>query len=111
MSKKFKDTAGREYKIKITIPRLRWIRDEIDIDLGKKDAFIALSNNPIDLVNVLYMLVKDQADKYKISDVAFGESMDGDTLETAWEAFGEAYLSFCPSHQGRTRNQCRGCSP
>ena len=25
--------------------------------------------------------------------------MDGETLEAAWDAFGEAYLSFCPSHQ------------
>ena len=100
MSKrKFKDTKGREYKLRITIPRLRWIRDEIDVDLGKKDTFVALSNNPIDLVNVLYMLVKEQADKHGISDIEFGESMDGDTLHEAWEAFSDAYLSFCPSHQ------------
>ena len=97
--KKFKDTAGREYKIKVTIPKLRWIRDEIDVDLGQRQAFIELSNNPIDLVNVLYMLVKEQCDEYKISDVEFGESLDGDTLEKAWEAFGESYLSFCPSHR------------
>ena len=99
MSKRFKDRHGRQYKIKITIPKMRFVRDELEIDLGQQSAFIGLSNNPIELVNVLYCLVKDQADKYGLTDVQFGESFDGDTLEQAWEAFGEAYLSFCPSHQ------------
>ena len=101
MPHQFQDTEGRQYNIKVTIPRMRWIRDEIGVDLGRKDAFIALSANPIDLVNVIYMLVKDQADKYKLTDVQFGEAMDGDTLEQAWQAFSEAYLSFCPSHQAK----------
>ena len=100
MSKKrFKDTAGRQYKIKVTIPRLRLVRDELDIDLGRQDTFIALSINPIDLVNVLYLLVREQVDEHKLTDVEFGEALDGDTLEAAWAAFSEAYLDFCPSHQ------------
>lgn len=103
MSKRsFKDTAGREYKIKITIPRLRMVRDEIDVDLGKPEAFLQLATSPIDLVDVLYLLVKGQADKYKLTDVAFGESFDGPAIESAWEALSEAYLSFCPSHRADT---------
>lgn len=105
INKQFTDIEGRVYTVKVTIPRLRWIRDEIDVDLGKRTEFIQLSTNPIDLVNVLYMLVKEQADGYELTDVQFGESLDGDTLQAAWEAFGESYLSFCPSHHAKILRQ------
>ena len=107
MSKKHKrhkhgfcDKHGNEYRIKITFPLLRFVRDELDIDLGKNESYIALSNNPIDLVNVLYCLVKEQADAYGLTDVQFGEAfVNRDELDKAWAAFGKAFLSFCPSHQ------------
>ena len=95
----FTDTAGRKYKFKITIPRLQLVRDELDIDLGKPETFISLSKNPIDVVNVLYLLLRDQAKSHGVTDVQFGESFDGDVLEAAWEAFSKAYMSFCPSRQ------------
>ena len=95
----FTDVHGNVYRVKITIPKLQYVRDEIDIDLGKEAAYIELSRNPIDFVNVLYCLLIEQVKKHKLTDVEFGESFDGDVIENAWSAFSEAYLSFCPSHQ------------
>ena len=95
----FTDTAGRKYKFKVTIPRLQLVRDELEIDLGKPDSFIGLSKNPLDVVNVFYLMLRDQANEHGLTDVQFGESFDGDVLEAAWEAFSKAYLSFCPSRQ------------
>lgn len=103
MSKKekrtFRDTRGRKYTVRITIPLLRAIRDELDVDLGTPDGFFGLSSNALDVVNVLYLCVQDQASKYKLDDVGFGEALDGDTVAEAWQAFNEAYIDFCPGPQ------------
>lgn len=96
---KFVDINGDEWRIKITLPLLKLVRADLDIDIGQPTEFIALSNNPIDACDVLYVLCRKQCEKRGISDEEFGERLVGDYIQGAWEALERAYMDFCPGRQ------------
>ena len=96
---KFKTASGHSFRLKITIPRIKAIRDEFGLDIGILDDFMMLPGDLPQLVDVLYLLCEKQCKKIGMSDVEFGESLCGDSLEHAWEALERAYLAFCPSRR------------
>jgi hypothetical protein len=52
--------------------------------------------DPCLLVDVLYLLCKDQADSRDIDDTAFGKAMTPDGIEDAWTAVLEGIVLFSP---------------
>lgn len=108
----FKDREGREFNIVITVGAMKRCKALAGVDLYKlvDDKFRKLKElleNLEELCNVVYALVKDQADKMTVTeadgsqraytDEDFGNMMAGDTLYYASEAFQEAYLLFYPN--------------
>ena len=61
------------------------------------DLLPTLQGDPCKFTDVLYALMKSQADELKVTVGQFGDAMDGDTLDLAWEAFCEALVNFSPS--------------
>lgn len=98
---KFTTSKGLEVKVKITIPVIKAVRDELDINLGKIDTFLEVLDDVAKFVDVLYLASKKHLPK-KMTPEQFGEALVGDDLTEAWECFQRAYLDFCPSHQRKT---------
>ena len=96
---KFKTGTGHSFRLKITIPRIKAVREEPGIDIGILDDFIMLPGDLPKLVDVLYLLCEKQCNKIGMTDEEFGESLCGDYLEDAWSALERAYLAFCPSRR------------
>lgn len=96
---KFVDVKGDEWRVKVTLPLLKRVRSDLDIDLGKPTEFIALAENPIDACDVIYVLCRKQCERRNLTDEDFGSRLAGDVLEDAWKALEKAYLDFCPDRQ------------
>ena len=100
--KSFKDVNGKDWIISINVGSIKRVRDLLGINLLdciKSNLIDDLKSDPITLVDVLYCLVKEQADKAGISDINFGEAMAGDALEQATDAFLEELINFFPSQK------------
>jgi hypothetical protein len=53
-------------------------------------------DDPCLMVDVLYLLCKDQADKLDVDDMAFGKAMTPDGIEDAWTGVLEGIVLFSP---------------
>ncbi len=100
----FKDNAGRAWSVQINVDALKRVRSLLDVDLlevleGK--LIDRLSGDPVFLCDVLYAVVKPEADAQKISDQDFGRAMGGDALDGATAALLEDLVDFFP--QGRRK--------
>jgi uncharacterized protein (DUF4213/DUF364 family) len=51
---------------------------------------------------VLYAICKNDADKLNVSDVEFGESMSGDAISEATEAFLGELIDFFPEAKAKS---------
>ena len=102
----FKDNSGREWKISITVEAVKRVRSLCGINLldvikieEKKvtaDLLDQLATDPVLLVDVIFCICRPQADELNVSDVEFGESMTGDTVEAATAALMEELINFFP---------------
>ena len=111
--KSFKDKDGKSWIIEVNVRQVRKIRALLNIDLANMIQFDAangkpntelldrLSNDPCLLVDVIYVLCKDQADALNITDEKFAESMNGDTVESATVALLEEMVDFFPEAKRR----------
>jgi hypothetical protein len=103
----FKDTLGRQWICRVDIAAIRRARALCNIDLANSiaihqdgtvatDAIRALADDPCLLVDTIFAVVKDQADKQNIDAMQFAEGMDGDTIEAATMALMEGIVEFFP---------------
>lgn len=99
--KTFKDNEGREWCVAINSTTVKRVRDLLKVDLmsivNDKEFIASLVNDPILLVDIIYVLCKSQADDRKISDEKFGEAMAGDAIALATEAMLDELVNFSPS--------------
>lgn len=105
-TKTFQDTQGRLWAVSITVRDAKRLRDLLGLNLYglAENGFVGLGEllaDPVQLVDVLYVLCKDQADERKLSDEEFGRAFAGDTIEAGAHAFLEAFTDFFPNPQRR----------
>lgn len=103
--KSFKDSKDRTWLITINVGAIKKVRAILNIDLlniaeteGKSDFSLLqkLYDDPVLLVDVIYVLCKDEADKQNISDEDFGQGMTGAALDSAVTAFLAELTEFFP---------------
>lgn len=110
--KSFVDNAGRTWTVSINVGTIKRIRalcevnilDIITIDeKNNPDAGLLerLASDPVLLVDVLYAVCKDEADKANVSDTEFGCAMTGDTIEQATRVLLEEVIDFFPEAKRR----------
>ena len=107
----FKDTAGREWSLALNVYAVKKVRDLLSLDLldlGGSDKpgdglLFRLIADPVLLVDLLYVVCKDQADKEGVTDEQFGQAMSGDVIDAASKAFLEELPDFTPSPRDRAR--------
>ncbi len=107
---KFKDTAGREWTVEINVSAVKRVRKLLDVDLLKvldkePDGGTLLGRLGSDLallVDVLFALLKPDADERNVGDEDFGRAFSGDVILAARTAFLGALTDFFPDQRART---------
>jgi len=97
--KEFKDEEGRPWQLKVNVASIKRVRDLTGIDLLEAvegETMQRLVQNPVDLCNVMFALVKPQADEKNVTDEKFGEGMAGEAIDRAVVAFLEELTDFFP---------------
>ena len=97
--KTFKDNQGRKWTVTINVSAIKRVRAELDMDLleaieGK--LLERMVGDPILLCDILYVLVKPEADEKGITDEDFGRAMAGDAIDAACQAFIGELVDFFP---------------
>jgi hypothetical protein len=100
----FKDSAGREWRVELDVTGLKRVKAATGVDVGLlfEDAFRdyrALLRDIGRFVDVVWVLVADQAAARGVTDEEFGRALGGDALAAAVEAFQGAVADFYPSRQ------------
>lgn len=104
--KTFADNAGRMWTLAIHVFAVKRTRALCGVDLyglvdEKFEGLGRLLGDPVQFVDVLYSLCKDEADKLGITDEDFGRSLAGDSLERATDAFLAELTDFFPDPRAR----------
>ena len=96
----FKDEQNRPWSVRIDVVNAQEIKSLYDIDLldieKMAENMFRLANEPITLVNILYLLCEEQAKERNISDKDFGRLLAGDVLGEATRALEVANVNFFP---------------
>ena len=97
--KTFRDNAGRTWSVTVDVTAVKRVRSLLDVNLldvldGKLIERLAV--DPVLLCDVLYALVKPEADAGGVSDEEFGRAMAGDAIEHATTALLEELADFFP---------------
>ncbi len=102
--KTWKDAENHEYHTQITVAEVRALKSELGINLmefATGDLLQKISEDVCLLCDILFVIHREQADKYGISDADFGRNLYGDALEDATHAFVEETINFFPSQKTR----------
>jgi hypothetical protein len=97
----FTDNAGRAWCIEVNVGAIKRVRDLAKVDLANFDAkspdyVFAKLADPVALVDSLWVLCSDQANRIGVGQDAFAASLGGDALEAAHEAVLECLADFSP---------------
>lgn len=102
----FTDNAGRTWTVQVNVAAIKRVRGLLGVDLYRlvDDGFQALAklvSDPVQLADVLYCLVKDEADAKQITDEEFGRGLAGDVITLAADSFVEELIDFFPDARAR----------
>ncbi|MGI6273729.1 MAG: hypothetical protein ACOYLD_15425 [Anaerohalosphaeraceae bacterium] len=95
----FTDSTGRTWTINLTIDAAKRVRDLLGINLLEPEAgdpplLTRLGTDEILLCDVIYCLIKPQADQQAITDEQFGQALGGEAILAAQKAFYEELIDF-----------------
>ena len=104
----FTDNAGRVWTANLNVATLKRVRALAGVDLasailverdGRVEASLLerLASDPALLVDALYALCKDEADKLGVSDEDFGRAMAGDAILGTTDALLDEIVDFFPN--------------
>ncbi len=105
--RRFTDTKGRTWDIELNVRQMKRVRDILGVDLVNiistgKDGAVAtdtldrVANDPILLVDILWVLCEGQAKSAGVTDEDFGSSLAGESIAEATRAFLDELVDFFP---------------
>jgi len=97
--KTFVDTAGRSWSIQLTIDSVKRVRGLLGVNLldlvsGEPPLLTRFGTDIVLLCDVIFVLVKPQADAAEITDEQFGIALGGEAILGAQSAFYDELISF-----------------
>ncbi|QDU39670.1 hypothetical protein Mal4_40160 [Maioricimonas rarisocia] len=98
----FTDRTGRTWQVDVNVAAVKRVRDTLGINLlavlddGAR-LLADLHDDPILLVDVLYVICRPEAETAGVDDEAFGRAMSGDALLAAHAALIEGLEGFFPN--------------
>ena len=97
---KFIDANNRSWVPEINVVTIGRVRSALDINLLEllvpDNKLAERLTDPCLLVDIIYLLCKDEADRLAIDATEFGRSMTPDGIEDAWAAILEGIVLFSP---------------
>ena len=101
----FTDNAGRTWTLSLSFGAVKRVRGLLDVNLleldkGDPPLLTRLGTDPILLVDVIFAVIKPQADGLGVTDEQWAESMGGEAMLAAQKAFYGEVADFTRS-QGR----------
>ncbi len=100
--KTFTDNAGNTWSLSITVDAVKRVRSLLSVnlmDVIEGTLLEKLSEDPVLLCDVLFAVVKPEADAKGITDEQFGRAMGGDAIEAATAALLDDLVDFFPSQR------------
>ena len=100
----FTDTQGRTWTLAITVDAVKRVRALTGTDLlsvAGGDLLERLASDPVLLGDVLYAVVKPEAEVREVSDADFGRALAGDVIASATTALLEDIVDFFPAPKRR----------
>jgi hypothetical protein len=102
----FKDQLDREWHVALDVAAVARVKSRLDVNLYKVlddrcDLFQRLGADIELAVNLLYVLIADQAAAAGVGDEDFGRGLAGDAIDRAMEALVAETVAFFP-HRTRT---------
>lgn len=102
----FKDATGRSWGISVTVGVVKQVRELCGVDILAISDFaedrakdLKFLSDPVLLVDVLYVVCKDECEHRKISDEDFGRALVGDAIADASVALLEELIDFFPTEK------------
>lgn len=95
--REFKDRQGRPWIVSVNVDAVKRVRTLLEIDLldiGKGKVLEKLASDEVMMVDLVYVLIKPEADAMGVTDEDFGRSMAGDAIDRAYDAFLAEYVDF-----------------
>lgn len=95
---RFLDKDDNPWKIELDAYAIRDVRKECGIDLADGDGagLNKMADDPVLLVDVLWVLCREQAEKQGIKAEQFGKALIGDAIDRAVAAMLESIADFFP---------------
>lgn len=95
----FKDADGRDWSIAVNVTTIERLRSRLQVDLlslcdDNCKLLAQLADDPVLLVNSLYVICEDQAQARSVSDEDFGRAMFGDVIGSAHEVLMAEIVDF-----------------
>ena len=105
--RQFTDTKERVWDVELNVRQMKRVRDVLGIDLvnviqAVRDGTVAtdtldrVANDPILLVDILWVLCEGQAKAAGVTVDDFGSSLAGDSISDATRAFLDELVDFFP---------------
>ncbi len=97
--KTFKDNQLREWSISVDVAAIKRVKSLLDVnllDIVDGELLEKLVTDPVMLCDIIYCLVKPEADQKEVSDEEFGRAMGGDSLDHATAALLGELVGFFP---------------
>jgi hypothetical protein len=97
--KTFTDNAGRVWTLSLTLEAAKRVKsllgvNLLELDRGDPPLLTRLGTDVILLCDVIFALVKPQADQQKVTDEQFGAALGGEAVLAAQTAFYEELVDF-----------------
>ena len=97
--KVFTDNAGKTWSVCMTIDSVKRVRDLLGVNLvepeaGEPPLLTRLGTDEILLCDVVFCLIKPQADTLGVTDEDFGRALGGDAILAAQTALYEELIDF-----------------
>ncbi len=103
--KTFTDNANRTWTVAVNVGAVKRMRDLLKLDLAGDnlaDVIGKLANDPVALVDTLWVILQSQAEAQSVSAEAFADAVAGDVITRATEALLEEIVDFFPEPKRRT---------
>lgn len=96
----FTDSENKVWEVRLSVSGAKRIRSMLGLDLLGEDMHKIFAD-PINMIDTVYVLCKDEADRESIDDYQFGLRIHGQVIEDARNALVEATADFFPNPQQR----------
>lgn len=99
---KFTDADGRQWSVVLTMVEIKQVRAELEVDLldvGTQELFARLVNDPVLIVDVLHVVLKQECAARNLDAYGFARGLRGDAVDDASRALLEALIDFFPKRR------------